>query len=139
MNEGRNQDRHPKPQATSKHPDEWQRDLNPNHLAGQNIGAASDTPARGDGTAFHLRKRGWAIGDLDDNELKQVPVLDVGERLQQGATYVDLAVDPASEFTAIGDMTAEDGHAYAPKDRVPYEIWNRLLGEEKPGQRGRRA
>jgi hypothetical protein len=65
-------------------------------------------------------------------------VLNAGARLQQGATYVDLAADPRHEFTATGDMSAGDDHAYAPKDRVPYEIWNRLLGEEKPGQRGRR-
>jgi hypothetical protein len=138
MNEGRNQDRHPKPQAVTKHPDEWQRDLNPNHLAGQNIGATADAEARGDRTAFNLRKQGWALGDLDDNELKQVPVLGSGERLQQGATYVDLADETRSEFMATGDMTADEGHAYAPKDRVPYEIWNRLIGEEKPAQRGSR-
>jgi hypothetical protein len=32
-------------------------------------------------------------------------------------------------------MAALPGNAYVPKDRVPYEIWNRLIGEEKPGQR----
>lgn len=35
MNEDRNQDRFPKQQARQKHPDEWQRDLNPGHLAGR--------------------------------------------------------------------------------------------------------
>lgn len=42
MNEDRNQDRFPKQQARQKHPDEWQRELNPDHLAGQNIGRESD-------------------------------------------------------------------------------------------------
>ena len=70
--------------------------------------------------------------------LAGLPVLGAGDRLQQGATYVDLADQARSEFRATGDMRAEDGHAYAPKDRVPYEIWNRLIREEKPGQRGRR-
>jgi hypothetical protein len=55
-------------------------------------------------TAFHLRKRGYELRGLDDTDLKQVPVL------------------------------AEAGDAYAPKDRVPYEVWNRLMGEPKPGQ-----
>ena len=27
----------PKPQTSRKHPDKWQSDLNPNHMAGQNI------------------------------------------------------------------------------------------------------
>jgi hypothetical protein len=138
MNEDRNQNRHQRQQATIKHPEEWQRDLNPNHLAGQNIGVASDLETRGDRTAFNLRKLGWELGNLDDNELKQIPVVAEGTRLQQGATYVDLAADPRHEFTATGDMSAEGDHAYAPKDGVPYEIWNRLLGEEKPGQGGRR-
>jgi hypothetical protein len=76
---------------------------------------------------------------MDDNELKQIPVVAEGARLQQGATYVDLKAQPVREFTATGDMSAGHDDAYAPKDRVPYEIWNRLLDEEKPGQRGRRV
>jgi hypothetical protein len=33
---------------------------------------------------------------------------------------------------ARGDMEAQPGNASVPKDRVPYEIWNKLIGEEKP-------
>jgi len=64
-----------------------------------------------------------------------VPLLAAGERLQQGATYIDLTQERPEEFTARGDMAALPGNAYVPKDRVPYEIWNRLIGEEKAGQR----
>jgi hypothetical protein len=138
MNENRNQGRHPKHQVVAKHPDALQNDLSPNHLAGQNLGVASEAATPASRTAFNLRKQGWELAGLDDNELKQIPVLDTGARLQQGATYVDLAAEQPQEFTATGDIAAADGHAYAPKDRVPYEIWNRLLGEEKPGQGGRR-
>jgi hypothetical protein len=134
MNDDRNQGRAVKPQAVQKHPGEWQRDLNPDHLAGQNIGAESEPVVNPQMTAFHLRKRGHDLRGLDDNDLKQVPVLPEGTRLQQGATYVDLARDRPQEFTATAEMTAEPGHAYAPKDRVPYEVWNRLIGEPKPGQ-----
>ena len=133
MNEDRNQDRFPKPQAEQKHPDEWQRDLNPNHLRGQNFGRESDprhAPAR---TALHLRKNGIDVRG-DEEELKQVPLLAEGERLQQGATYADLTRQPPREFTARGDMSAGPGSAYAAKDRVPYTVWNRLMGEPKPGQ-----
>jgi hypothetical protein len=134
MNEDRNQDRQPRQQARQKHPDEWKQDLNPNHLAGQNIGPASEERIQSKRTAFHLRKAGHDLGRLDDDELRQVPVLPEGTRLQQGATYVDLAVHPLHEFTARGDMSAGKTNAFAPKDRVPYEIWNRLIGEPKPGQ-----
>ena len=134
MNEDRNQDRFPKQQAKKKHPPEWQQDLNPNHLAGQNIGPQSDSQVDAEWTAFHLRKRGMDLGAVNDEELKQVPIVSEGERLQQGATYVDLNHRPLEEFTARGDITAESDNAYVPKARVPYEIWNRLIGEPKPGQ-----
>jgi hypothetical protein len=134
MNEDRNQDRTPLQQARQNHSDEWQRDLNPNHLAGQNIGAVADPATDRQWTAFHLRKRGAELRGIDDEELKQVPLVPAGTRLQQGATYADLNRQPAQEFTARGDMTARPGDAYAAKDRVPYEIWNRLIGEEKPPQ-----
>jgi hypothetical protein len=134
MNEDRNQDRFPRQQAKRKHPDPWQPDLNPNHLAGQNIGQQSDAQVETAWTAFHLRKQGLDLGGVNDEDLKQVPVLAEGERLQQGATYIDLRYDPVEEFTARGDMEASADNAYVPKDKVPYQIWNRLIGEPKPGQ-----
>jgi hypothetical protein len=134
MNEDRNQDRHPAPQARQKHPDEWMRDLNPDHLAGQNIGLGAETRDEPHRTAFHLRKAGRDFPQLADAELKRIPIVAAGERLQQGATYVDLTENPPREFTATAQMSADATHAYAPKDRVPYEVWNRLIGEPKPGQ-----
>src|SRR3954468_3605968 len=106
MNEDRNLDRFPKQQAKQKHPEEWQRDLNPGHLAGQNIGAESDARVLEAGNALHLRKRGVAIEGRDDEELKTVPLVAEGERLQQGSTYVDLQASRREEFTARGDMEA---------------------------------
>jgi hypothetical protein len=134
MNEDRNQNRFPKQQAKRTHPPEWEQDLNPSHLSGQNIGPPSDARVEAEWTAFHLRKRGLDLNGVNDEELKRVPVLSEGERLQQGATYVDLKQQPMEEFTARGDMTAGTENAYVPKDRVPYEVWNRLIGEPKPGQ-----
>jgi hypothetical protein len=135
MNRHREDRDQQKPQTRQKHPDEWQRDLNPNHLAGQNIGPASDSRAHTEEmTAFHLRKRGFRLNGLDDAELKQVPLVAEGARLQQGATYVNLTADDSREFRATADMTSGPDDAYAPKDKVPYEIWNRLIGEPKPGQ-----
>jgi hypothetical protein len=85
-------------------------------------------------TAFHLRKAGLDLGPIDDEELKQVPLVPAGAPLEQGATYVNLKAQHPEEFTARGDMCAQPEDAYAPKDRVPYQIWNRLIGEEKPGE-----
>ena len=132
MNDHRNPDRTSgPPQAVQKHPDEWERDLNPNRMAGQNIGQLSEEVSDADRTAFHLRKAGYRLRG-DDEDLKQVPVLASGTRLQQGATYLDLTDPEPHEFTARADQAAVEGNAYVPKDRVPYEIWNRLIGEKPP-------
>jgi hypothetical protein len=36
--------------------------------------------------------------------------------------------------TGTAEVIASSRDAYPPKDRVPYEIWDRLIGEPKPGQ-----
>jgi hypothetical protein len=126
-----------KPQARQDHPDEYQRDLNPNHMAGQNIGAPSDARETDLRTAYDIKGLHRALRErFTDDELKQVPVLPPGRRLQQGATYVDLNEARPREFTALGNQSSGPEHCYAPKDLVPYIIWNRLIGEEKPGQEG---
>jgi hypothetical protein len=135
MSPERDRQNGPPPQTRQSHPDEWQQDLNSNHLAGQNIGPTSDAAApTAPLTAFHLRKRGHLPQALDDADLKQVPLVTEGARLQQGATYVNLTSEPPREFKASAEIITRQGDAYAPKDKVPYEIWNRLIGEPKPGQ-----
>lgn len=80
-------------------------------------------------TAFHLRKRGISVPPLDDEELKEVPLVPAGTHLRQGATYIDLTDPACAEFKATADIVAAPNRAYVPKDRVPYEIWNRLKGK----------
>ncbi len=126
-----NEDRTQKPQKQPP-PPEWQPDLNPNHLAGQNLGQQSDARVESEWTAFHLRKRGLDLGAVNDEELKQVPLVAPGQRLQQGATYLDLTHQPREEFTARADMCAREEDAFAPKARVPYGIWRRLVGDPTP-------
>ena len=76
-------------------------------------------------TAFHLRKRGHELGGLDDEDLKQVPVLSPGTRLQQGATYINLTDPAPHEFTATGSMRAAAGvlcGALTPAGRLPVAL-----------------
>jgi len=122
------------PQREQKHPDEWERDLNPNYMAGQNIGRESDERERNAPSAYDRKDVHRRLSDLGDDELKRIPVLPEGARLQQGATYVDLADERPREFTATGEMSAGERNLYVPKDQVDYTLWNRLIGEEKPGQ-----
>jgi hypothetical protein len=131
------QDATRKPQTMdSGHPDEYRRDLNPDAMKGQNIGVTGVHPEKRARTAhdiknLHARFSAWA-----DDDLKQIPVLPEGSRLEQNATYIDLAAAHPREFTATGDMTASGGRRYVPKSEVPYELWNRLLGVKDVARTG---
>lgn len=76
-----------------------------------------------------LRRRLFGFCNAD---LKQIPVLPGGSRLEQGATYLDLTERPPCAFMALDDMEAGAGHFYAPKSQVPDRLWNRLLGRHQP-------
>jgi hypothetical protein len=69
---------------------------------------------------------------FSDDELKQLRLLPVGSRLEQGATYIDLNNLGLGEFTATGEMRVGSSNWVVAKKEVPYELWNRLLGAETP-------
>jgi hypothetical protein len=122
-----------RPQTEVKHPPEWQADLNPNHMAGQNTGERAGEREQGLPTAFDVKEAHRALrGDFADDELRQIPILADGQRLEQGATYLNIRDPRRREFTALGGMQAESDCWYVPKDAVPYSIWNRLTGVENP-------
>ena len=110
--------------------DEFDKDLNPNPMAGQNTGVESIQPGRFERTAMDIDKL-QHLEDFSDDELKQIPILKPGTRLQQGATYINLNDRDREEFTGVGDMTVDSNSLIVPKDRVGYLIWNRLIGAEK--------
>ena len=68
----------------------FSQDLNPNYLAGDNYGERDPDPDFGSSTAYDVKGAHNALEDWEDDDLKQVPILPVGTRLQQGATYLDL-------------------------------------------------
>jgi hypothetical protein len=120
-----------KPQNDVRRADEFDRDLHPDPFAGQNIGTDTDREV-GLRSAYDVKSIHRALGGMSDDELKQVPILPEGQRLRQGATYLDLRDPARGELTATGDMAAERGSAYVAKDQVPYETWNRLRGIDDP-------
>jgi hypothetical protein len=121
-----------KPQHEQKHPDQWQQDLNPDHLAGQNLGTPTSGTEQSGNTAYDLKEVHRQLAEFGDDDLQQIAVVPTGARLQQGATYLDLNDPERGEFTATGDMTAAAGSAYVPKSETPYPLWNRLLGVDEP-------
>ena len=124
-----------KPQEADrdKHPQEYMRDLNPNAMAGQNIGTPAMAPTR---TAYDVKDLHRRLNHLLDDDLKQIVVQSEGARLKQGATYVDLNDLERGEFTATGDMVAGPDNWYVAKDDVHYNLWNLLVGVQEPERLG---
>ena len=126
----------PQAQTLQKHPEPYQHDLNPEAMAGQNIGlgetqAAKTAPTAYDVKPVHPRLQGFA-----DDDLKQIRLLPAGSRLEQGAMYLDLANLARGEFTATGDMEVSPNQWMVAKKEVPYQLWNRLRGVETPERVG---
>jgi len=118
-----------KPQAARAFDgDQYQADLNRDQMAGQNIGVPGAHPEKGTRTVHDIKDLHRRFNEWADSDLKQIPVVPEGSRLEQNATYIDLDEAAPHEFTATGSMAAEGGHRYVPKSEVPYELWNRLLG-----------
>ena len=115
--------------------DGFDRDLHPDHLAGQNLGPRTDA-AQGARTAYDVKAVHRTLRDWPDGELKEIPVLEEGAPLQQGATYLNLREPERGEITAMGGMRASAGDAFVPKDGVPYPTWNRLRGIDDPERTG---
>lgn len=119
-----------------QHPEPWRQDLNPDAMAGQNLGSAGPHPESDARTAYDLKPLHRRLRDLSDAELEQIPVLPRGSRLEQAATYVDLRAPEPTEFTARGDEEAGAENWYVPKNAVDYRLWNRLIGVQNPERLG---
>jgi hypothetical protein len=109
----------------------WQ-DLNPDFLEGENYGTQGPHPEKTAHTAYDVKGAHDHLRTMEDDDLKRIPIMPVGARLEQGATYIDLRQAQPSEFTATGDMTAGPGTWYVPKSDVPFWLWNTLIGVQNP-------
>jgi hypothetical protein len=78
--------------------------------------------------------------EFRDDELKQIPLLPSGHRLEQGATYFDLC--QGREFTGLGNQVVEREDCVVAKSQVDFELWKRLqrvkLGSAGANGGGRR-
>lgn len=114
----------------TQHPEEYQKDLNPEFLAGQNYGLDGERYEEGAATAYDYKDIRELLPDWHGSELRQLVIVPEGARLQQGATYLDLRQLERGEFKARGDMEAGPGSRLVPKDRVGYDLWNRLTSSK---------
>jgi hypothetical protein len=115
------------PRPGSQHPDDYRRNLNDPLASGDDRGAPrwEDTEYQ---TAFDVKPVHARLQAVPDDQLKRIPVLPRGTRLEQGATYLDLLAERPEEFTATAEIRASRDNAYVAKSEVDYELWNLLLG-----------
>jgi hypothetical protein len=107
--------------------EDWDRDLHGDDRAGQHAGVHDVRTFRGDDVkALYDR-----FPDFTKDDLKRIFVLAQGERLEQGAVYLDLSEETREPFVAQGGMEAQEPHIYVPKALVDYETWNRLTGTKR--------
>jgi len=84
------------------------------------------------GTAYDVAELHDLLSGFRDDELKRIPVLPPGSRLEQGATYLDLGDGERAEFRATGDMEVRANEWIVPKSAVDSALWNRLRGLTNP-------
>jgi hypothetical protein len=79
-------------------------------------------------SAYDVKEARHQLVGWSDDELRQIPLLPVGTRLEAGAIYVDLREPARREFTATADMQVPTDGLYVPRSEVDHRAWNRLLG-----------
>ena len=138
-NSGRKSSRlHEKAERQPEHHEQshvdFAHDLNPDENAGEDDFKLNPTPTDFR-TAYDIKKlHNIVLADLTDDELKSVRILPTGMRLDQGATYIDLAHLENGEFTATSQMVASSEHYYVPKKETGYVLWNRLNQVDNPSR-----
>ncbi len=116
--------------------DQWQQDLNPNSMTGQNHGVETNQEGNDDLTVYDLPELRDRLSNFTNKELQKILVLKPGTCLQQGATYINLNDPLRQEFRGMRDMSAEDSNFVVPKRNVGYQLWNRLIEVENTERTG---
>lgn len=132
-------ERHPSStQPKDRTPDDFDRDLHPNTGAGINYQGQGADPEMSAPSADTFEELHVILRDFHNDELRRIVVLQPGDRLEQGATYLDLRKPDREEFTATGEMVVgpPNINLIVPKSQVDYQLWNRLRGVDNPERLG---
>ncbi|MBA3450780.1 MAG: hypothetical protein H0T18_06170 [Chloroflexia bacterium] len=89
-------------------------------------GHADESTSAADDKSLRNRLRA-----LDNDELAQLAVLEPGTRLEQGGAYLDLNRLQDGPFKALGGHEATAADRYIAKRDTDYELWNRLVGDDR--------
>lgn len=120
-----------------KHPEPYQHEMNPHAGEGQNFAkhrTGHHPEKENPRTAHDVKEAHRLLHDYRDDELKRIPILPAGIRLDAGATYIDLHDPARREFTGAAHMTVGEDSLIVPKSEVDYPLWNRLIGVTDPAR-----
>lgn len=110
-----------------------EEDLRPDNFAGANYGLRFDPQDLGL-RAVDIKELYDKLADLTNDELRRIVIVPLGERLEQGAKYIDLLHLERDEFVATADMVSDEDHYYVPKKHTEYVLWNRLRQVSNPAR-----
>lgn len=114
---------------------EFDDDLTANNLAGENHGMSNPPATKFARSAADIKDmHTTTLADLTNDELKSIQIVPEGNRLMQGAKYIDLHNLEQGEFTATSEMVAGPEHAYVSKKETDYVLWNRLNQVDTPAR-----
>jgi hypothetical protein len=119
-------------QPKDREPDSFDQDLHANRNAGINHEERGANPERNAPNAEIITEIHRIIPELTDDELRRMVVLQPGDRLEQGAVYIDLRTPSRREFTADYPIEAGPNNLFVPKSVTDYEVWNKLRGVDDP-------
>ncbi len=106
--------------------EEFAADIAPRSGGPQLGGHAEESVSAAEDKRLHER-----LPMLDTDELARIPVLEPGARLEQGGVYINLNDLRRVPFKAIGGHQAAAGDRYVAKRDLDYELWNRLVEEDR--------
>ena len=120
---------HEKPERQPEpHPDrtnDFAEDLRPDNFAGANYSLLSE-PLDIGLRASDIKELYPRLPGFTHAELRDLVIVPLGERLEQGARYIDLLHLERGEFVATAGMVADEDHYYVPKNHTDYVLWRRL-------------
>lgn len=113
-------------------PTQWVYDLNDEgkpRMNGLNPPKNESDPDR---TLADIKDAVRRLSHLSSQELRRVPVLPLGTRLEENAAYLNLAWPERGVLVATGGEVAGPDDWLVPKARVDYGLWNKLRGVDHP-------
>jgi hypothetical protein len=117
-------ERHTNPKARGPEDPSFDAQLAPVET-GPGGGHADESTLAAEDKVLHERLRSFS-----SDELARLPILELGSRLEQGGTYIDLNRLDDGPFKALGGHKATTDNRYVAKRDTDYELWNRLAGDD---------